>query len=152
MHSSRRGPRPIRENNRFRAILPVVRVVPLAKDGGVGEMGSLLRHLVTAVPVLLAAVGVFGCQSARQCGTTPLPQTAYSTSTTYPSVEKPVADSLAAALAAAAEAPPVRPPVQVLSLTGGVLGAPFVAGVLSGWTDSGTRPTFDHVTGISSGA
>jgi hypothetical protein len=40
----------------------------------------------------------------------------------------------------------------VLALTGGVAGAPFTAGVLAGWTESGTRPTFDQVTGISSGS
>jgi hypothetical protein len=40
----------------------------------------------------------------------------------------------------------------VLSLSGGVQAAPFAAGVLVGWTQSGTRPTFDVVNGISSGA
>jgi hypothetical protein len=33
-----------------------------------------------------------------------------------------------------------------------VAGAPFTAGVLVGWTESGTRPTFDVVSGISSGS
>jgi hypothetical protein len=37
-------------------------------------------------------------------------------------------------------------------MSGGVVGAPFAAGVLVGWTQSGNRPTFDVVTGISSGA
>jgi hypothetical protein len=40
----------------------------------------------------------------------------------------------------------------MLSLSGGVQGSPFTAGVLVGWTHSGTRPTFDVVNGISSGA
>jgi hypothetical protein len=68
-------------------------------------------------------------------------------------VERPVAESLAASLAALAQAPPACPrPLQVLSLSGGVAGVPFSAGVLVGWTESGTRPTFDAVSGISSGA
>jgi hypothetical protein len=71
----------------------------------------------------------------------------------YPPVEKPAADSLAASLGALAEAPPAGTrSLQVLALSGGVAGAPFTAGVLSGWTETGTRPTFDVVTGISSGA
>jgi hypothetical protein len=68
-------------------------------------------------------------------------------------VEKPAADSLAASLGVLAETPSVGPrPLQVLALSGGVAGAPFTAGVLAGWTESGTRPMFDVVTGISSGA
>jgi hypothetical protein len=42
--------------------------------------------------------------------------------------------------------------LQVLALSGGVAGVPFTAGVLLGWTQSGTRPQFDVVSGISSGA
>jgi predicted acylesterase/phospholipase RssA len=43
-------------------------------------------------------------------------------------------------------------PLQILALSGGVQGAPFTAGFLIGWTHTGTRPTFDQVTGISSGS
>jgi hypothetical protein len=43
-------------------------------------------------------------------------------------------------------------PQQILTLSGGVAGVPFTAGVLVGWTESGTRPVFDQVTGISSGS
>ena len=49
--------------------------------------------------------------------------------------------------------PPRAPrPLQLLAVSGGVAGAPFTAGVLVGWTQTGTRPTFDQVTGISSGS
>jgi hypothetical protein len=52
-----------------------------------------------------------------------------------------------------AQAPPCVPrPLQVLSLSGGVAGAPYTAGVLVGWSETGTRPMFDQVCGISSGA
>jgi hypothetical protein len=68
-------------------------------------------------------------------------------------VEKSRVDGLAAALALLDNAPPVHPrPLHVLAMTGGIEGAPFTAGVLVGWTKSGTRPQFDVVTGISGGA
>ena len=41
---------------------------------------------------------------------------------------------------------------HVLCLSGGGTYGAFSAGVLSGWTTSGTRPEFDVVTGISTGA
>ena len=39
-----------------------------------------------------------------------------------------------------------------LVLSGGAEDGAFGAGILVGWTDSGTRPEFDYVTGISTGA
>lgn len=52
------------------------------------------------------------------------------------------------------QAPPVAPgrPLEVLVLSGGGKYGAFTAGVLVGWTANGTRPSFDVVTGISSGA
>ena len=43
-------------------------------------------------------------------------------------------------------------PYRVLTLSGGGARGAYGAGVLSGWTDAGTRPEFDVVTGISTGA
>lgn len=48
--------------------------------------------------------------------------------------------------------PPGARPYQFLALSGGGLYGSFGVGVLNGWTASGTRPTFDVVTGISTGA
>lgn len=49
--------------------------------------------------------------------------------------------------------PAVLPPVRnVLVLSGGGAYGAYSAGVLVGWTESGTRPQFDVVTGISTGA
>ncbi len=45
-----------------------------------------------------------------------------------------------------------RPPRNVLCLSGGGAYGAFSAGVLVGWTAAGTRPEFDTVTGISTGA
>ena len=43
-------------------------------------------------------------------------------------------------------------PLEVLMLSGGGSNGAFGAGVLYGWGESGRRPTFDIVTGISTGA
>jgi predicted acylesterase/phospholipase RssA len=43
-------------------------------------------------------------------------------------------------------------PSNVLVLSGGGMNGAFPAGLLQGWTESGTRPKFDVVTGISVGA
>jgi hypothetical protein len=49
--------------------------------------------------------------------------------------------------------PAVLPPERnVLCLSGGGSYGAFSAGVLCGWTETGTRPTFDVVTGVSTGA
>jgi len=44
------------------------------------------------------------------------------------------------------------PPAHFLALSGGADDGAFGAGVLLGWTETGTRPSFDLVTGISAGA
>jgi predicted acylesterase/phospholipase RssA len=46
----------------------------------------------------------------------------------------------------------LRPPRHVLALSSGGLYGAYSAGVLDGWTRSGTRPEFDVVTGSSTGA
>ena len=51
-----------------------------------------------------------------------------------------------------AQADPGRPPRHVLCLSGGGSFGAYSAGVLCGWTDAGTRPEFDVVTGISTGS
>lgn len=43
-------------------------------------------------------------------------------------------------------------PLNVLVLSGGGMNGAFPAGLLNGWTESGARPEFDVVTGISAGA
>jgi hypothetical protein len=44
------------------------------------------------------------------------------------------------------------PPVSYLTISGGGGDGAFGAGLLVGWTESGTRPIFRYVTGISTGA
>jgi predicted acylesterase/phospholipase RssA len=43
-------------------------------------------------------------------------------------------------------------PLQILQLSGGGQNGAFGAGILKGWSESGQRPQFDWVTGISTGA
>jgi predicted patatin/cPLA2 family phospholipase len=45
-----------------------------------------------------------------------------------------------------------QPVSNLLAISGGAEDGAFGAGLLVGWSDAGTRPTFDLVTGISSGA
>lgn len=45
-----------------------------------------------------------------------------------------------------------RDPTSVLALSGGGANGAYGAGVLVGWTQSGRRPTFGIVTGVSTGA
>ena len=46
----------------------------------------------------------------------------------------------------------LRPPQNVLALSSGGLYGAYSAGVLDGWSRTGTRPEFDVVTGSSTGA
>nr|WP_085972881.1 patatin-like phospholipase family protein [Bradyrhizobium sp. ORS 278] len=43
-------------------------------------------------------------------------------------------------------------PMNFLAISGGAENGAFGAGLLSGWGEAGSRPTFDMVTGVSSGA
>ena len=45
-----------------------------------------------------------------------------------------------------------RKPFEILALSGGGSYGAYSAGVLVGWTETGQRPTFDVVTGVSTGA
>lgn len=45
-----------------------------------------------------------------------------------------------------------RPIIEILALSGGGADGAFGAGILSGWTKSGRRPSFEIVTGVSAGA
>ena len=53
-----------------------------------------------------------------------------------------------------AEGKPLKslPPAYFLAVSGGGDNGAFGAGLINGWTDTGTRPTFKMVTGVSTGA
>jgi hypothetical protein len=103
--------------------------------------------------LVLLGGGVLGCSACPTGNPALLPPVASDGEAFYPSTDKAAADSLAASLGTLSEPIPAGSrPLEVLAVSGGIAGAPFTAGVLVGWTQSGTRPTFDQVTGISSGA
>lgn len=53
----------------------------------------------------------------------------------------------------AAQRPAVLPPRKnCLALSGGGASGAFQAGLLVGWTEAGTRPVFDSITGVSTGS
>lgn len=60
--------------------------------------------------------------------------------------------SLSESIAQADEAYGRLDPPAVLSISSGGLNGAYAAGVLCGWTEHGTRPTFRVVTGVSIGA
>ena len=66
-------------------------------------------------------------------------------------VEVGASDPILPSPQSAPEAAP-RPPRHVLAISGGGMYGAYSAGVLKGWTEAGTRPTFDVVTGVSTGA
>lgn len=45
-----------------------------------------------------------------------------------------------------------NPTINILTISGGGANGAYGAGVLCGWTDTGKRPEFDIVTGVSTGA
>ena len=45
-----------------------------------------------------------------------------------------------------------NPEINALSISGGGANGAYGAGILCGWTKAGDRPTFDMVTGVSTGA
>jgi hypothetical protein len=46
----------------------------------------------------------------------------------------------------------IERPMNILAISGGGMYGAFDVGVLNGWSESGTRPRFDLVTGVSAGA
>jgi predicted acylesterase/phospholipase RssA len=75
----------------------------------------------------------------------------------YPPLELPASARLVEAHRSSAGDEPVIVPVahtprNLLVLSGGGMNGAYTAGVLKGWTASGSRPRFDVVTGISTGA
>ncbi len=102
--------------------------------------------------VLLMSAGVLaGCTPARR----PVPFQPPTARPLAPAID-PCPDATCppgvSASFPTAEACPMRRPRNILALSGGGAYGAYSAGYLAGWTKSGTRPEFDVVTGISTGA
>jgi hypothetical protein len=71
----------------------------------------------------------------------------------YPLVERATTAALTVTMGPLADSPrPRTRPVQILAVSAGGADSAFAAGAMVGWSDAGTRPTFDVVSGTSSGA
>ena len=95
--------------------------------------------------IALAAILLTGCAATRQYPAPPI----------LPSASLLEKHDPATANASQFAPPgPIVPttPRNVLVLSGGGVNGAYTAGVLKGWTASGTRPQFDVVTGVSTGA
>jgi len=114
----------------------------------------LLASRIRDVMLLaFAGVGVLGCCACPYGDPAPLPDApAELTRVCYHPDETPVEGPPPNLNMPAVVPPSASRPLQLLAMSGGVQGAPFTAGVLVGWTRTGTRPSFDQVTGISSGS
>src|SRR5687767_7757718 len=130
----------------------------LAPKGNVREMAVTMRGCramggqAWALAGYLLTVCLFaGCLTQRRAPA--MPFVARHPAEAYPSIEQPTLDGLAATLGALTDASHARTkPINVLAVCAGGGNSAFNAGVLTGWTQAGTRPTFDVVTGTSSGA
>jgi len=70
----------------------------------------------------------------------------------YHDADVETVSSLALAMRGEAPTRSADKPLNVLCVSGGGKYAAFTAGVLCGWTSTGTRPAFEVATGVSSGA
>jgi len=111
---------------------------------------------------LLSGVALAACSAQKRLPAVPaelrdeaevvgMPGVRYTDLSKMPADLQANIDREKAALAAAGHTGPL-PPANFLALSGGGDKGAFGAGVLCGWTASGTRPEFKLVTGISTGA
>lgn len=110
---------------------------------------SLLRYGVQlAVPLLIGLAILAGCQSpSRQ-----FPPNSNSVRPLNPADASPLVPAGVTLAGPLTPDAGLRTPRHVLALSSGGLYGAYSAGFLSGWTKTGTRPEFDVVTGVSTGA
>lgn len=117
--------------------------------------GFNLTLLLSLIPLTLAVV--LGCSSNKPLNSPPeqiVSKPWANVGEISPSHDGDVAAVEGLSEVLAGKPPTHQPgkPLNVLVMSGGGKYGAFTAGVLAGWTKSGTRPTFDIATGISSGA
>jgi predicted acylesterase/phospholipase RssA len=114
------------------------------------------RHpLILMVPIVLALTG---CQALglreKETAAAPLPDLTDRgpVGDTVPVLDLRAGDKVEVQAPPAVAPPNGTKPFNVLVLSGGGAYGAYSAGVLAGWTEAGTRPAFDVVTGVSTGA
>jgi hypothetical protein len=121
--------------------------------------------LVRVVSLLLVIQLVSACAALERQPAVPanlteqatvlgIPNARFWPDTQGPALVQEAGAALARERAAQAGAGPngALPPANFLAVSGGSDNGAFAAGLLVGWSDSGTRPSFKLVTGISTGA
>lgn len=125
----------------------------------------LHKNSILAVLCTVLLLLVQGCATPTRLAAVPAPDTSRAEIPGIPNarywvtsdIEPFIRDALAAAqreqayLARTGHQGPL-PPVNFLAISGGGDDGAFGAGLLVGWTASGTRPEFKGVTGVSTGA
>lgn len=104
------------------------------------------------ISIALMAALLSGCIATSRDGFTALERSSASPSG-FPLVRYAPGDAAGIAAIHAGMAPrPARHPMTMLALSGGGANGAYGAGVLLGWTETGKRPEFSVVTGVSTGA
>jgi hypothetical protein len=107
---------------------------------------------------LILVAAVVGCASRSDCVPSSLNVAKLTDLGAEPDAHAPVSKGLTREVEAeflrrtAAHHPPGARPYHFLALSGGGQYGAFGVGVLTGWTETNTRPEFDVVAGISTGA
>lgn len=104
-----------------------------------------LRYSIGAAS-LIGLVIASGCQPNRQ-----MPRKVFTRG--YASIESPRIVPAGVTLEGVSPRETgLRPPNNVLAISSGGLYGAYSSGFLAGWSESGTRPEFDVVTGVSTGS
>ena len=128
------------------------------------EVGRIMSRVDLRVIIAVVAFGIPACSTGPErncCGVGSTPVTALVDpdlpDETVPLLDVKLCESLAARthetlLTVSQKSDPPKRKFNILVLSGGGAYGAYSAGVLAGWTENGTRPSFEVVTGISTGA
>src|SRR5262245_109846 len=144
----------------------MTRLVPFGRDLVGGNARGIDRRLLTAVLAMAMMSGaLLGCSTPVRLAAVPKDQQAaaivdgmtgirYWQKEDLPLMKQDGLEAYTreAELFAAAGNKGPLPPANYLAVSGGGEDGAFGAGLLVGWTETGTRPEFKLVTGISTGA
>ena len=97
------------------------------------------RCVIWSVAFLLALVGCAARQPCKPSDTERVRQTVARATAVPPEIVPEPID-------------PPKPPRTMLALSGGGMYGAYTTGFLAGWAQTGTRPRFDVVTGVSTGS
>lgn len=122
------------------------------------RIGGSMHPVSRSIPILFLGLALFGtgCASrSRSCASPSLMRASGQVEVGTKADEDAVLETdllrTFAERSRTAHARPAGPPKKVLALSGGGMYGAYSTGVLAGWTATGTRPTFDVVTGVSTG-